>query len=189
MKNRMCLCFGILLVLFALCGCKAKMITVPVTILKTLVSTVTVTTAPPTTKVVPTTTPKLNSVPITLSVMAPGDYAGYVLPVYLTSNTIIHISWKVEGGPFRMTMTTPGGKVLPVTSKGVVTAGVPELLDDSGGIVFCMSDPTYSGFDWGGEGYFNFTPNLVKGDAAVKITLNYYFEVKTTQDLPTTSSG
>ena len=188
MKNSMSLCFGIFLVLFALCGCKAKMITVQITIIKTSVSTVTVTTAP-TTKVVPTTTPKLNSIPITLAVVAPGDYAGYVLPVYLTVNTIIHISWKVEGGPFRMTITSPNGKVLPVTSKGVVTTGTPELLDDSGGMVFCMSDSTYSGFDWGGEGYFNFTPNLVKGDAAVKITLNYYFEVKPTQDLPANSIG
>ena len=50
-------------------------------------------------------------------------------------------------------------------------------------------DPAYAGFDWGGERYFDVTPNLIKGDAPVKITLNYYFEVKPTQDLPATSQG
>ena len=123
MKNRICLSFSVALMVLALDGCKAKMIIVPITIVKTSVSTVMATTAPPTTRVVPTTTPKLNSVAVALAIIPPGDYAGYVLPVYLTGNSIMHISWKVEGGPFRMTMTTPGGKVLPVTSKGVETSG------------------------------------------------------------------
>ena len=77
-----------------------------------------------------------------------------------------------------MTVTTPGGKVIPVTKKGVGTSGTAEPLGYSGGMVFCTSDGAYSGFDWGGDGYFNFTPDLIKGDAPVKITLNYYFETK-----------
>jgi len=165
-----------LLVLSLLAGCKAKTITVPTTVVKTIVATVTgLATAIKTT---PTTTPKLNTVSISLSIVAPSDYAAYVLPLYLTGDTVIHMSWKVEGGPFRMTVTTPGGKVIPVTGKGVETSGTSEPLSYSGRLAFCTSDAAYGGFDWGGDGYFNFTPNIVKGDAPVKITLNYYFDAK-----------
>jgi hypothetical protein len=169
------LCVCCLLPATLLAGCKAKYITVPVTIVATVTATASAT-AP--VKTIPTTTPKLNTMPVTLAVVAPSDYAAYVLPLYLTSNTVLHMSWKVEGGPFRMTVTTPGGKVLPVNAGGVGTSGAAEQLTYSGGFAFCMSDAAYSGFDWGGDGYFNFTPNLVKGDAPVKITLNYYFDTK-----------
>jgi len=129
-------------------------------------------------KTVTTATPKLTSLSINLAIVAPNDYAAYVLPLYLTGDTVLHLSWKVEGGAFRMTVTTPGGKVIPVTGKGVETSGTAEPLGYPGGMVFCTSDAAYAGFDWGGDGYFNFTPHLLKGDAPVKITLNYYFESK-----------
>lgn len=168
-----------LLGVIILAGCKTEYVTVPVTIVATVTATGEAAKATVTTpiKTTPTTTPKLNTMPITLSITAQNDYAASVLPMYLTRDTVLHLSWKVEGGPFRMTVTTPGGKVLPVTSQGVQTSGAVEALTYSGGLAFCMSD---SGFDWGGEGYFNFTPYINKGDTPVKITLNYYFDTRVT---------
>jgi hypothetical protein len=170
-----------LLVLCLTSGCKAATVTVPVTIVATSLKTVTVTSATPL-KTTPTTTPKLVSLSINLAVVAPGDYDAYVVPLYLTGDMVLHMSWNVEGGDFRMTVTTPEGKVIPITTDGVQTSGTAEPLDNSGGIVFCTSDAAYSSLDWG-DGYFDFTPNLIQGDAPVKITLNYYFDT-----LPDTAS-
>jgi len=177
-----------LLALSLTVGCKAKTITVPVTIVQPVVTTITVTSSPATSKTTPVTTPMLKTLSISLTIMAPNDYAAYVLPLYLTGDTELHMSWKVEGGAFRMTVTTPGGKVIPVTAKGVETTGTAEPLGYSGGLVFCTSDAAYAGFKWGGNGYFNFTPHLNKGDAPVKITLNYYFETKPPTTAPPATS-
>ena len=72
--NNLWICSVLVLSLTA--GCKAKTITVPVTIVKPVVTTVTVAGSAKTT---PTTTPKLNSLTVNLSVVAPNDYAAYVL--------------------------------------------------------------------------------------------------------------
>lgn len=154
-----------------LAACKlTETIAVPTTIFVTVSGSNTTTAAKTTT----VKTPALKSLSINLSIGTGQDYTAYVLPLFLTGDMVLHMSWEVLGGGFRMTVTTPAGQVVPVTSDGVQTSGDTELLNRSGGIVFCTSDAAYAGYDWGGDGYFNFTPNLIQGDAPVKVTLNYY---------------
>ena len=78
-----------------------------------------------------------------------------------------------------MTVTTPKGIVLPMGTQGLITVPRPaDMLPISGGITFSPSDPVYFGYDWGGDGYFYFTPNLAKGDAPTKITISYWTELE-----------
>jgi hypothetical protein len=175
-------CLAILLSLAA--GCKAAEVTVPVTVISTVTKMVTVKA-----NSTPTAAPKLYSASFNLVVTDPNDYNAYLLPLFLTDDQILHMTWKVEGGFFRMTLTTPGGAVIPITSDGVKTSGSAEKLDYSGGITFCISDDVYSGYDWGGMGYFIFTPHLLAGDPSVKVALNYYFETKIEEETETPATA
>lgn len=187
-KKNKAILLGLLVCLLVLlspaAGCSSSTVTVPVTIISTVVKTVAV---KDTSKA--TIAPKLYSAAFNLVVNEPNDYNAYLLPLFLTDDQILHMTWKVEGGAFRMTLTTPAGAVIPVTSGGVQTSGSAEQLDYSGGITFCISDGAYAGYDWGGTGYFIFTPHLMAGDPSVKVTLNYYFETKVEEEPVATTAA
>jgi hypothetical protein len=133
-----------------------------------------VTTAPKSS--LPTTTPKLMTVAINLTIATGNDYAGYTLPIYLRKAQTLHLNWKAEGSPFQMVATTPSGKVVSVRESGLDTAGQPAALPRVGEIRFFPADPAFSGFDWGTDGYYTFVPSIGKGSLPTKITVNYWIQ-------------
>jgi hypothetical protein len=132
------------------------------------------TTAPKST--LPTATPKLVTVAINLVIATGNDYAGYTLPIYLRKAQTLHLNWKAEGSPFQMLATTPSGKVVSVSEKGMDTTNQPASLPRVGEIRFYPSDPVFSGFDWGTDGYYTFVPSIAKGSLPTKITVNYWIQ-------------
>ena len=162
------------LTLLASGGCKQAV--APMTIVQTVTQTVMVT-PPPASSKAPTVTPKLNTVNISLKVVPPADYAAQSVPIYLHQGSVLHMNWRVEGGPFQIALTTPAGKTICVGIEGVVTSEEEApALERMGEFRFSPGDKAYQGYDWGGDGYFHFVPNIDKDSPAVKITLSYWLE-------------
>lgn len=154
--------------LMALLSCKAKTITV--------VQTVTATETASGTTAASTATPKLFTTSISLTIVAPAQYASAAVPIYITKNQTIHLNWSVVGGPILMSFTGPSGKVGSVSNSGITTAS-PTVLGFVGEVDFCPSDGATEGnTDWGGDGYYYFIPNIIAGDIGTKITINYWIE-------------
>jgi hypothetical protein len=157
----------IALVVFA--SCKAK----PTIVVQTIAKTVTTTVANPTSKT--PAQPKLFSSTFSLSIIAPAEYASSTVPIYITQNQIIHLNWTVVGGPIRICFTSPNGKVGSVGKSGVTTSNAI-VLDYTGEVKFSPSDSTNKSLEWGGDGYYYFVPNIIKGDLGAKVTVSYWIE-------------
>ena len=119
------------------------------------------------------TTPKLSNVSINLSVTPPNEYAAYSLPIFLTTETMLHLSWKSDGGGFQMKVINSFGEVAGTDMAGVSDTDNDNQLEYIGGFTFSpadFNDPKWS------TGFYYFVPQIKKGQGPVKITLSYWTE-------------
>jgi hypothetical protein len=123
-----------------------------------------------------TTTPTLNQASFTLSITPPQTYAEYTLPIYLTSESIIHLVWTVSGNGehIRMAFNTPDGQYIGVkTNNGFVTLTNDKPCDQlnrSGGIVLNPSNQKWV------DGYYVFHTYIYDQDPTVTVKLLYWIE-------------
>jgi hypothetical protein len=141
-------------------GCKSQSTTITQTELHTVTATVTTTG-------VGTAQPKLNTVNLSLAIAAPAEFASATVPIYINQNQTIHLNWTVVGGPIRMDFTSPNGKIGSIGKNGVTTASAV-ILDYTGELRFCPTDAANKAQNWGGNGYYYFILNIVKGDQLQK---------------------
>jgi hypothetical protein len=121
----------------------------------------------------PATTPKLSNVPVSLAVTPPNEYAAYSLPIYITTDKALHLSWKSDGGGFQMKVINPAGEITGTDMTGVSDQENENELDFLGGFVFSPAD--YTGPGWV-NGFYYFVPQIRKGQGPVKITFSYWLE-------------
>ena len=139
-------------------------------------STTRPTSTPTTPKVTTTTTPELNQASFTLSITPPQTYAEYTLPLYLTSNGIIHLVWTVSGvgEHIRMAFNTPDDQYIGVKTNGgfvILTNDKPcDQLNRSGSIDLNPSDQKWV------DGYYVFHLYICDQDPSVTIKLLYWTE-------------
>jgi len=135
-------------------------------------------TAPPSSKTTPkvTTTPALTQTSFNLLLTSPETYTEYTMPIYLPSQSTIHLVWTVSGvgEHIRMSINIPGGQLVGVKTIGGftnMTNDTPcEQLNRSGSIVMQPSEQNWAG------GYYIFHPYICGTDPTVAVKILYWIE-------------
>ena len=157
-------------------SCSPKIVAKPTT--TAVVSTPRPTAAPVITPTTPkvTTTPTLTQTSFTLLLTSPETYTEYTLPIYLSSQSTIHLVWTVSGvgEHIRMAINVPGGQLVGVKAAGGfvnMTSDAPcDQLNRSGSIVLKPSDQNWA------SGYYIFHPYICNNDPTVAVKILYWIE-------------
>jgi hypothetical protein len=157
---------ALLLAVLAGSGCGSKP---PETVIVNQTVTV-VRTATPTK---PVATPKLINVPVNLALGPTSEYAAFSIPIFLTTDQTLHLSWKSDGGSFQMKVINPLGEIAGVDMMGLSEADSDAELDYIGGFTFSPAE--YEGPGWS-NGFYYFVPKITKGQGPVKLTVSYWTE-------------